>query len=110
MTTQEKIGLLEIQKEQIESQIEVAKAELFLVELFETATFTSSVMIAGGFHEGAQRVFSSFSWLFSEGAFEEKVRLGAKHFKAMDDSAAWPSWKSQAIKAAKILDAKAKRA
>ena len=68
MTTQEKIGLLEIQKEQIESQIEVAKAELFLVELFETATFTSSVMIAGGFHEGAQRVFSSFSWLFSEGS------------------------------------------
>ena len=95
---------LENKLAEVKAAIKVEVATLYLTELFEKATLTSSEMIKLGYNSGPSPCFRGGASILIDRNLESKVRRAANHFKTIDDSQAYPEWRNKAIAAAKTLD------
>jgi len=95
---------LENKLAEVKAAIKVEVATLYLTELFEKATLTSSEMIKLGYRSGPYPCFRGGASILIDRNLESKVRRAANHFKTIDDSQEYPEWRNKAIAAAKTLD------
>lgn len=100
MDNTQKINDLQHQIERLQVQVAYLKAENYLRDLCESATYSSVVMAKyndGNPVHDLGLHFYSFELL-------PQIKEAAKHFKRMDDSKDWPEWKAEAYKQAKVYD------
>lgn len=90
----------------VQSMVKGLEAKSFLYDLWQTASYTSTILSMHEIYKGKTEfeLFGSL-WMIDELADEGRlvkyVREQAKYFKDMDDSGDWPEWKDRAYKAAK---------
>ena len=101
MDNNQKINDLEYEIERLQVQVAYLKAEDYLSDLCETATFSSVLMAK--YNDGNPVHDLGLTMLTSLDILPE-VKRAAQHFKHMDDSKDWPKWKAEAYKQAKIYD------
>ena len=87
---------------ELQAQLAHEEAYEFLSKLNENATFyTPYLPKKNGAH--VYEVFG-YNLLSTSLPILPRVKSGAKHFKDMDTTQQWPSWRAEAYKAAKIVD------
>lgn len=93
------------QFESAESYYNYLQAEDYLIKLMITAKYRNTLMFEKGYQKELDKILFSISTdLETKGNTEKRIRSSAIHFKDMDDSNKWPTWKKEAIKQAKIYD------
>lgn len=105
MTLQEDLINAEAKLVQAQNDVLELKAEIFLTDLFLTATHSSKLMAT--YYDGQieHRLFTGneLSYYLRANDLVKYIRSRASHFKFMDDSQVFPEWKTEAVKQAKIL-------
>ena len=103
MDNNQKINDLQAQIEKLQAEQAFLKAEIYLQNLAETATFTNVLLAA---HEGREATYKlRINIDTTMRPALETIKRAAKHYKNVDDSETWPSWKAEAYKQAKAYDA-----
>ena len=101
---QKQIDSLEQQIAELSERKEYLTAYGYLTWLSQNATFKNERLSKiYGRGENGHEIHIHFESERSTALKE--VANAAKHFKEMDDSAAWPEWKKEAYKHAKVFDA-----
>jgi len=101
MDNNQKINDLQAQIEKLQAEQAFLKAEQYLASLSETATYTNSLMAP---YDGKPAERSLRISLYSTMEMLPEIKRAAKHYKNVDDSQDWPTWKAEAYKQAKIYD------
>lgn len=106
MTTLEELNGYKKELEKSKILVKAYEAKLFLVELWDTATYTNSIMNEYFNTEDHtdKKLFDSLyiNYFVRENTLISYIQRMTKHFKDVDDSQDWPKWKKEAYKQAKI--------
>lgn len=105
MTLQEELIYAEKDLQKTQDKIAELKAWIFFDELIPSMTYSckSLAHMNPRYDEPQQMSFGSFDYKLENNNLVKDVRAQASHFKTMDDSQDWPSWKNEAVKQAQIL-------
>jgi len=101
MDNTEEINDLQVQIEKLQARQAYLKAEDYLVNLCETATYRNELMAQ---YNDGDPVHTLNMSMYSTMEMLPIVKRCAKYFKDMDESEDWPTWKAEAYKQAKIYD------
>lgn len=105
LTIEEQIQKQQEEVSKAQRRLDFLIAEKFLCELWDNATYSCLSLISyDPDYANPKKLFTSLgiSYYAENSKLLKKVQQGAKHFKDMDDSQDWPSWKKEAYKQAKI--------
>ncbi len=93
-------------KELIKAQqrVDFLEAEMFLVELYESATYSNIGLSKLLKIDFKQSLFPMFPSKYSDRHLLDEVKFYAKHYKEVDDSGIWPDWKRDAYKYARTYE------
>lgn len=102
MDNSHEIKELEVKINKLKAEQDYLKAEMYLHNLSETATFTNVLLAAHQGREATYKLRINIDTTMKPAL--ETIKKAAKRFKNMDDSETWPTWKAEAYKQAKIYD------